>query len=65
MVVVGLCERCVWSRVVESGRGSQFVRCGLSDSDARFRKYPPLPVQVCDGFDEEVGDVSDPVQVER
>jgi hypothetical protein len=26
--------------------------CRLSEADARFRKYPPLPVVRCEGFRE-------------
>jgi hypothetical protein len=35
---------------VTSGRGSTFWLCGLSASDARFPKYPRLPVVACAGF---------------
>jgi hypothetical protein len=38
------------SRVVESARGSRFYFCRLSETDARFAKYPPLPVLRCDGY---------------
>lgn len=48
---VGLCSICVHGRRVVSGRGSVFWRCGLSDTDPRFRKYPPLPVTRCPGFE--------------
>ena len=27
-----------------------FYRCGLSETDPRFRKYPPLPVVQCTGY---------------
>jgi hypothetical protein len=47
----GLCATCRWARVVESARGSAFLRCGRSDLDAAFRRYPPLPVLRCDGFE--------------
>jgi hypothetical protein len=46
----GLCSECVHAHVVRSGKGSTFLMCGLSKTDARFRKYPPLPVLRCDGF---------------
>lgn len=49
---VGLCASCVHSRIVESARGSLFWMCRLSETDAQFRKYPPLPVVRCDGFRE-------------
>jgi hypothetical protein len=45
----GLCERCAESEVVASKR-SRFLRCRLADRDARFAKYPRLPVLACEGF---------------
>jgi hypothetical protein len=50
MLGVGLCATCVHVRVVESAKGSQFVLCELSKTDARFPKYPRLPVLVCVGY---------------
>jgi hypothetical protein len=47
---VGLCRACAHARAVVSGRGSTFWLCGLSAVDARFPKYPPLPVIRCAGF---------------
>ena len=47
----GLCNACAWQRVVVSGRGSAFSMCRKSAVDARFRKYPPLPVVACDGYE--------------
>jgi len=47
---VGLCTACAHARVVVSGRGSTFWLCGLSATDARFPKYPQLPVTRCSGF---------------
>ena len=46
---VGLCGACAHARVSTNARGSRFWRCGRADSDARFRKYPPLPVRECAG----------------
>ena len=31
-------------------KGSRFLRCALSETDARFVKYPRLPVTSCAGF---------------
>jgi hypothetical protein len=45
-----LCATCTFARVVESARGSRFTLCRLSETDARFPKYPPLPVLACDGY---------------
>jgi hypothetical protein len=47
----GLCNSCVWQRVVTSGRGSTFSMCRRSAEDPRFRRYPPLPVLSCGGFE--------------
>lgn len=38
-------------RTVVNRRGSTFFRCSLADSDARFVRYPPLPVLECEGFE--------------
>lgn len=46
----GLCAACAHARVVESARGSTFVLCGLAATDARFPKYPRLPVLQCVGY---------------
>lgn len=51
MMDPGECRQCAWARVIESARGSQFWRCGRSDTDSRFRRYPPLPVRGCAGFE--------------
>ncbi|MCK9487342.1 MAG: hypothetical protein M0R73_11700 [Dehalococcoidia bacterium] len=48
--VLGLCGACRYARRVPSARGSVFLRCGMHDVDARYRKYPPLPVTACPGF---------------
>jgi hypothetical protein len=47
----GLCETCAFARVVVSARGSRFVLCRLSETDARFAKYPRLPVVECLGYE--------------
>ena len=49
--LTGLCARCVHARRVTSARGSTFVLCGRSATDARFPKYPPLPVVRCAGYE--------------
>jgi hypothetical protein len=49
-VNAGLCADCRHARPVTSGRGSTFWRCGLSDTDPSFPKYPRLPVLACPGF---------------
>lgn len=45
----GLCARCAHLELQASQR-SVFVRCGLSDTDPRFPRYPRLPVVVCAGY---------------
>lgn len=46
---VGLCLGCRHARVVETPR-SRFWRCGLAATDARFARYPRLPVIACSGY---------------
>lgn len=57
---VGLCRTCEHARVITSARGSTFYLCRLSESDARFRKYPPLPVMRCAGYSPQPLAESDP-----
>ena len=45
----GLCAECKHLWLAVSAR-SAFVRCGLAEEDARFLRYPPLPVRECSGF---------------
>ena len=51
--VAGLCGTCSYRRSVTSAKGSVFVRCGLSETDERFPKFPRLPVLACSGFRED------------
>jgi hypothetical protein len=46
----GLCETCLHMRLVRSAKGSVFRQCQLSFEDARFPKYPRLPVLECSGW---------------
>ena len=46
----GLCKTCIYSRRIESDRGSIFFRCELSFEDSQFAKYPRLPVLICPGY---------------
>jgi hypothetical protein len=48
--LAGLCAACTHARTVTSARGAAFWRCGLSDRDPKFPKYPRLPVLACAGF---------------
>ncbi len=48
---VGLCRACIHARSIQHPRGGDaYWRCGLSDSDKRFPKYPRLPVLECPGY---------------
>ena len=51
----GLCASCRHLVVIKSDRGSTFVQCGLSKTDPRFARYPPLPVIVCGGHTARAG----------
>jgi len=46
----GLCATCRHAETITSSRGAEFRLCRLSLSDARFPKYPRIPVVVCDGY---------------
>src|SRR5438132_12238324 len=46
----GLCAECRHARVV-SGANSRFWLCERSRTDARFPRYPRLPVRRCPGFE--------------
>ena len=47
---VGLCATCAHHQIVKGAR-SVFHMCTLSFTDNRFRKYPPLPVRQCVGYE--------------
>ena len=47
----GDCARCVHARALRNRRGSVFVLCRRAVDDARFRRYPPLPVIDCIGLE--------------
>jgi hypothetical protein len=49
---VGLCGTCRWVRIVTNRRASTFFRCARAETDARFPRYPPLPVLRCVGYEE-------------
>ena len=51
---VGLCGTCRHARVQATKRGSRFWRCQRAETDARFARYPALPVRACPGH--ELGD---------
>src|SRR5262245_62026382 len=45
----GLCATCQHVKSTATKRGSVFYLCLRSQTDASFRKYPPLPVLQCRG----------------
>lgn len=47
---VGLCLDCRHARLVRSRTDQDYYRCGRSDDDGRYPKYPRLPVLTCDGY---------------
>jgi hypothetical protein len=51
LVQAGLCDACAHARLVTSGRGSEFLLCERSRTDARYPRYPRLPVVVCAGYE--------------
>ena len=46
----GLCGTCLHLRVIESKKGSRFVLCERSRTDASYPRYPALPVLRCAGW---------------
>ena len=51
-VMAGLCATCIHAKEMRNDRGSVFLFCLLSRTDARFAKYPRLPVLSCAGYRE-------------
>ena len=49
-----LCEQCTWMRPVVTPKGSRFLLCQLSTTNADYPKYPPQPVVRCAGFQQKV-----------
>jgi len=46
----GLCDTCVFRRVITSDKGSVFFMCERALTDPSFPKYPRLPVLECRGY---------------
>lgn len=55
---IGLCSDCRYSRVIRSDRSSVFFLCRRSIEDARYPKYPRLPVRECVGYEPVLSDES-------
>lgn len=47
----GLCDSCAHQKLVPNTRGSVFSLCLRSRSDARYPRYPRLPVKSCAGYE--------------
>jgi ssDNA-binding Zn-finger/Zn-ribbon topoisomerase 1 len=47
----GLCETCGHTRQIVSGKGSRFLYCSRSETEAAYAKYPRLPVLYCPGYE--------------
>jgi hypothetical protein len=47
----GECATCRHARALSNRRGSVFVLCRRAADDERFRRYPPLPVVGCPGYE--------------
>ena len=47
----GLCDHCRHQKLVPNTRGSVFSLCLRSKTDPAFRRYPPVPVLACPGFE--------------
>ena len=47
----GLCATCRHAVLRPTRRGTTYLRCGRAASDARFPKYPRLPVRTCAGYE--------------
>jgi hypothetical protein len=47
----GLCSQCRHARLIVSDKGHAFIRCGRSDSEPSYDRYPRLPVLECAGVE--------------
>ncbi|MBM4254874.1 MAG: hypothetical protein FJ147_03145 [Deltaproteobacteria bacterium] len=48
---VGLCVDCQHTKVIVSGKGSQFFLCQRAETDSCYSKYPRLPMLQCSGYE--------------
>ena len=49
-MTASLCASCNLMREIATPKGSRFLLCQLSQTNPRFRKYPPQPVVRCTGY---------------
>ncbi len=47
----GLCDSCRHQKLIHNTRGSTFSMCLRHRTDARFPKYPRIPVERCVGYE--------------
>jgi hypothetical protein len=47
----GLCDGCLHQKLVPNTRGSVFSLCLRSKTDPAYRRYPPVPVLSCPGYE--------------
>jgi hypothetical protein len=59
---IGLCGHCRFMRQMKSDRGTVFLLCERSATDAAFPKYPRLPVLHCAGYEPRVTKQDSPRQ---
>ncbi len=52
-IEAGLCAGCKHGRTIRNARGGHFQFCARAKSDPLFNPYPPLPVRVCEGHEEQ------------
>jgi len=46
----GLCTACRFAREVRSAKDRIYILCEQSLTDPRFAKYPAIPVEHCEGY---------------
>jgi hypothetical protein len=51
-MIQSLCETCARMREVVTPKGSRFLLCELSRTNADYAKYPPQPIVRCSGYQE-------------
>ncbi len=47
----GLCDSCRHQHLVPTSRGPVYSLCERSRTEPQYRRYPPLPVLRCPGFE--------------
>ncbi len=54
-VTPGLCAACRHPKLNETRRGTAYLRCARAEWDSRLARYPRLPVEECEGFEQRDG----------